>query len=250
MKKIIALIILVIMAFSFCACKSNKPINANDETSDTSQSENQITKLDFTAAVPAKTENAVRYTSSSLSMALPPLTNEKEMYDESPIVFRGKVVGTDYLLKGSEVYTKSEVEVLETYKGNLKKGQIIKIRELGGFVPSDVFDNALSIEKFGTPMEATKSKKVIYDIRIEDNKVMENDEDVILFVYPIDYSDFKEFQTNSYQLIRGWQGKLLFNEKLGVYAPYVSEKEANIVEAKCYTLSEFQSFAKQASVKK
>ena len=75
---------------------------------------------------------------------------------------------------------------------------------------------------------------------------MEKGEDVILFVYPINYSDIEDFKTDSYQLLRAWQGKLLFNEEYGVYAPYIPENELPYVRARSYTLEEFEDLRKLA----
>lgn len=248
MKKTIAIILCVFISLCFCACKESKT-NENtskesEATQNTASESNASVKVDYSQAVPAKQKNTVRYTESSLSVATEPIKNDAEMFEKSPVVLHGKVLEAKYLLKGSEVYTKSEVSVVECFKGNLKKGQVIKIREIGGFVPSDVFDNALALEKTGNEAKAEKSKQVIYDIRVKENKVMEKGEDVILFVYPIDYSDFEEFKTDSYQLVRAWQGKLLLDEKTGLYNPYVPSDELEYVEAKSYTSDEFDMFAK------
>lgn len=244
MKKVLVLICSIIILSLLCAChNSDKKVNVSLQN--TSQ-ENISVNIDYSAAVPAKQKNTVRYTESSLCMATGPLKNDTEMFRESQVVIRGKVVATDYILDGSEVFTKSEVKVEECYKGDLKKGQVIKIREIGGFVPSDIFDNALSMEKFGKKAASNATKKTIYDIRVYDNKVMEAGEDVILFVYPVDYSDYEEFKTNSYQLVRGCQGKLLFDESKGVYSPYLPKNELEYVEAKSYTLNEFDNFALKA----
>lgn len=243
MKKTSIVIIGIIISLCFCACgQSGK--EENKTTQNLVSESNVSVKFDYSQAIPAKQKNTVRYTESSLSMAVEPIKNDSEMFEMSPIVIHGKVVGTDYLLKGSEVYTKSEVSVIECYKGDLKKGEVIKIREIGGFVPSDVFDNALSLEKNGKEIEQKSKKQVIYDIRVKDNKVMEVGEDVILFVYPIDYSDFEDFKSNSYQLVRVWQGKLLLDEKTGLYNPYLPKDELKYVDARSYSINEFGSLAK------
>lgn len=246
MRKTFILICSVFILIIFCSCQQSK-VSVNQSVQNNTSKESTPVNIDYSAAVPAKQANTVRYTESSLSIATEPIKNETEMFKVSPVVIHGKVMKSDYLLKGSEVYTKSEVQVLECYKGDLKEGQVIKIREIGGFVPSDVYDDALSMEKFGEKSISSKSKQTIYDIRVRDNKVMEVGEDVILFVYPIDYSDFKEFQTNSYQLVRVWQGKLLFDESKGIYSPYIPKEELSFVEARSYTLDEFKAVAKSCA---
>lgn len=243
MKKIIAAVLCILISLCLCACKDSGT-KEDDATQNPVSDSNVSVKVDYSQAVPAKQKNTVRYTESSLSMATEPIKNDAEMFEASPVVIHGKVLETNYLLKGSEVFTKSEVSVVECYKGGLKKGQVIKIREIGGFVPSDVLDNAIALEKTGKKANTQKSKKVIYDIRVKDNKVMEKGEDVILFVYPIDYSDFEEFKTDSYQLVRVWQGKLLLDEKTGLYNPYIPKDELQYVDAKSYTPSSFSTLAK------
>lgn len=235
MKRItvIALIVLVIL---LSGCQQKK-------TEGTIVAENKIDSnaFDYSKEVSAKQQNTVRYGNGSASM-IPPARDDVELFRGSSVVIRGQVIRTDYILKGSSVYTKVEVKVIHCYKGNLETGDIIKIRQMGGFIPSEIYDNALSMDKFGKPAESS-ANQVIYDIRVEGFKVMEQGEEVILFLLPIERTDLDVFKDGGYQLLRGWQGELLFHEDAGVYAPYLPAGELEFVKARTYTLEEFEAFA-------
>ena len=78
-------------------------------------------RINYSLAVPAKQPNTIRHTNSSLSIATEPIKNEIEQFKMSPIVIRGKVITSNYILYESDVFTKSEVEVITSYKGDLKE---------------------------------------------------------------------------------------------------------------------------------
>ncbi len=221
-------------------------------------------EFDATEEITAKAAHSVKAVSGVPDMISPYKTDEEKFHVKKSVVLRGCVTDTRYVLEGSTVYTKSEVKIIETYKGEFEKGDLIHVRELGGFIPSDVMRSAISAEKFGLAPEKNEEESELLDIRAAGFKVMEKGEEVILFLLPITKTDNKDFE-NCYELLRLWQGKLLYEEEYNAFMPYcpswdlAESNEANRyatvkiknvgenvhgAEARAYTLEEFQLLAK------
>lgn len=235
---------------------------ADEIENSASSSTAQSTGVDITGAVAAKQSTAVQSAGGKADMVSPYKTDKDKLAVSGVCVIRGKVESTQYVLDGSTVLTKSKVIIEESFKGELKSGDEIYVRELGGFVPSDVLNDAISKEKFGISGNSDSDSQMI-DVRIENFKVMEKDEEVILFIVPIKNAS-DEFD-GCYDLLRLWQGKLLFDSSCGAYVPYVPEYELSSdikddsakikiinngqnpdgVQARIYTLDEFREFINQ-----
>ncbi len=204
------------------------------------------TAFDVTANVPAKINNSLQTQMGEASMASP-IANDTEKYKIADAVIMGKVISTETVLDGSTVFTKSKVEISESYKGNLKKGDSIYVKELGGFIGSNELSDAITLEKFGKASSDKKAENQILDLRVNGYKVLEKDEKVILFLVFVKDSDMEEFKTNTYEPIRLWQGKLLYNDEYGIFAPYIPSDEVDMIEYKTYKTNEFNSFAESIS---
>lgn len=210
---------------------------AQDSSSETE------TTIDFSAVVPAKSKNAIMTNMGDLCLSSP-YTTDRGKLDAAEEVLRGTVVSTQTVLDGSTVFTKSQVKVEESYKGNVKVGSVITVKELGGFISENEYNDAISMEKFGVQAEQSEDNEIL-DVRVNGFKVMEKDESVILFLVSVNNSTLDEFKGVCYEPLRVWQGKLLFNEKTKKYTPYVPKEEAEIV-AKDYSEEAFMLFAKQS----
>lgn len=236
MKKICALLICIISVCMFSACNNIGTLEDNVKQSEALE-KTISNNIDLSKSIQPKCLGAERYTESSLSLTTGPIKNIQEMINSTPVIVWGNVNRTEYLLNGSEVYTMSEVAILECFKGGLKENDVIRIREIGGFVPCTEFDDALSLEKYGKKTSSSAENGARYDIRVKDYKVMEPGEQVLLFLYPIKYSSFSEFQTNSYETTRVWQGKLLLDEEKGLFYPYIPKEELEYIDAESFILS-------------
>lgn len=263
MKKFFAIFIPVLVIVCVISIVGISKSNDEPKAQDASVSQND--SIDVTAAVTAKAKATTKKDMGSVSLLSPFKTDEEKFSVDGVTVLQGEVIKTNYVLDGSTVYTKSEVKVIKCYQGKLSENDTIYVKELGGFVPSDVYSNAISQEKFGTDA-ANNEKSEILDMRVNDFKVMEAGEKVILFLVPVNNSSLDEFKNDCYDLIRMWQGKLLYNEKSDAYVPYVPEEElaavaakssnnfltvksnndnssTNVVKAKIYSLEEFEKLA-------
>ncbi len=200
---------------------------------------------EITKAVSAKQSGTVKCNTNMLDIMKPIRTDEEKFNRPDVSVIHGIVTKSHYVLEQEDsvtVVTKSEVKVLKCYKGSIKEGTTVTVREMGGFIPSDIYENAIHREKYGT--DAAKAEEVtILDIRSLNYKVLEEGEDVILFLIPYNYERAEEFKGECYGMVGFWQGKLLFNEKAGAYIPFVPEDMLSDVDAKAYTLEEFEAFA-------
>lgn len=268
MKKIISLIMTAVLSVTFAACgiKNNdtntkQKINTNNQINDFS--------VDVVSPVKAKDEASIMQNSGELSM-VSPIKTEEEKFEKAEIIIRGKVKASKYVLSrpAGLVSTKATVEVLQSYKGDLKVGEVITTRELGGFIPNDVYAKAIHKEKFGEDLKGEISKEIL-DKRFYGAKVMEKDEEVILYLskIPKDAKLEEEYGDNCYGLVRAWQGKLLYNEEYDAYIPFVPEEELapksecenisakyaparygtlkNGIQPRIFTLEEFNAFAEE-----
>ncbi len=234
MKKIAITVFSLLFIIVTCACTSNiMTLSFNLNT------------FDVTENVQSKHKNSIQKEMGIASMAAPYI-NDKDIYENAENVVRGKVVSTETILDGSTVFTKSNILIEQCYKGNLQKGNKIFVKELGGFISSGSLSKAIALEKFGEYSYINESSKIL-DLRISGYKVMEKDEEVILFLVPVKNSTIKEFQTNTYEPLRLWQGKLLYNTEYNVYAPYIPSDEVKFIDYRMYTLNEFDEFARALS---
>lgn len=258
MKKIISFV-MVLSLMLLVGCQS-KPAESPDTSTDAPSSSSNM-RFDVTGLVSAKAKNVSKKQDGTASLSAPYKTDEEKLKIENVCVIRGKVTAAQYVLDGSTAFTKSEVIVEESFVGDLKEGSTVSVREMGGFVPADVLSNAIEKEKFGTDSSNTNTSSEIVDVRTDGFKVMEQGEEVILFLVPIE--DAPDSFKGCYDLIRMWQGKLLYNEELKAYVPYVPDYELaseideaeqnsikvksvgqaeNGVQARIYTLDEFRTF--------
>ena len=220
--------------------------------------------IEVTSYVKSTKNGVIKENMGSLNMVTPIKTDEEKIKDTRTVVIHGTVTATEYVLDGSTVYTKSEVEVLDCYKGDFSGGDKVYVREIGGFIRADVYNNAICMEKYGVGYNGEKNGELL-DVRVNDFKVMEKDEEVILFLVPIESTTLKAFENGCYDLLRVWQGKLLYNDETELFVPYVpaeelasisvlSEKEnttyqvesakseTGTIEASVYSLDEFERF--------
>lgn len=226
MKKILIVFSLITL---LCLTSCSNAAKSNTQPTNTSQN----VSIDYTALIPAKMKSTT-VPNMGVGCMIAPYRTDAEMYDvDNAIVIRGEVVDSSYYLDDTaSVYTMSEVSIISCYKGDLEESSVIKVREMGGFIPRGVLSNAISLEKFGVESDF-KDDTEILDMRDCGNKVMEKGEKVILFLVKAD--DF-------YDPLRAWQGKLLYDEDTQLYVPYVPEEEIDLIDAKAYTLEEFESF--------
>lgn len=265
MKKTISVFLAAALALTLAACGAKENGGTNLKIS----GENSApAAVDITSPVKAKADGAVLTEGGDLSMRSPYKT-EAEKYEASTEVIRGRVISSEYVLeRAATVFTKSTVEILQSYKGSLAAGDIIQVREMGGFIPNDVYVKAIHKEKFGEDLKGEISTEIL-DKRFYGAKVMEKDEEVILYLskIPKDAKLEEEYGDNCYGLLRVWQGKLLYNEEYDAYIPFVPEEELapksecenisakyaparygtlkNGIQPRIFTLEEFNAFAEE-----
>lgn len=260
MKKITALLLIFVMSLALVSCA----VNAQDRDKPI---EEKSISIDVTARIDAKNPEAVPGGGPLVDM-MAPYKTEEEKYEASEVVVRAKVLSANYVLdKHASLSTKSTLKILQSYKGGLKVGEVLTVWELEGFIPSDVFSKAISLDKFGK-IPTGEMKSELVDHRAYDFKVMEKDEEVILYLAKVpEYAELgAEYGDNCYGLVRMWQGKLLYDENYDAYIPYVPLEELapasayktdikskysvaqygkneNGVQARIFTLEEFNEFA-------
>lgn len=240
MKKLAVIIISLILTLSLFAACSKKEVTTQDET--TTQNAQNVA-FDCTKTVPSKAENADLVNIGTLELEKA-YSNSQEVANAADFVIRGKVEETEFVLDGSTVFTKSTVLIEESYKGSLKKGAKIFVKELGGFVDSDIYANAVSVEKYGKPVEKSNSSELL-DLRVDGYKVMEKGESVVLFLVKTTESELEQFKKDTFEPIRAWQGKLLYHEEIDAYAPFIPKAEKNLINSETFKQSDLNIFTKQ-----
>lgn len=263
MKKFFSILISAILLVAFfTGCQKEESNSTVSSTFQATSAPAEKVYFDVTATVPAKNIKAGEFARSIVDLISPYKTDKDKLAINGVCVIRGKVLSSDYLLEGSSVYTKSNVKIEEVFKGNLKNGDTITVREMGGFIPSDVLSRVIEKEKYGIETETKSESTKIIDNRADEFKVMERGEEVILFVVPI--KNPPKNLKGYYEPIRLWQGKLLYNSEIDAYIPYVpayelsaklNDDDATIrvknvgeakddygVQARIYTLDEFRNF--------
>lgn len=240
MKKAIIMICTLCLLTVFVSSALAKKDGESSFNADSSTMLLETQTSTYSAVVPAKKSNAKPVSLGEASMASP-YPNDAAKLKAATAVIAGTVELTETVLDGSDVFTKSQVRVDRCYKGTLAKGSSIYVKELGGFVSSKEYGNAISVEKFNAETQ-DKAKDEMLDIRLNGSKVMEKGEKVIIFLVPVKGSTINEFKQNCYEPLRVWQGKLLLNEESGKYIPYVPSEEAALVEASEYTAKSFSKF--------
>lgn len=238
-KYLIPVFFLFLLCLAACNAEKSKPSEAvfADEKNSVSGSmpslsseESAKIMIDVTKEVEAKNKNAVKSDYGEASMTAP-FSSVEEVYDYASNVIRARVMTSGYRLNGPSVYTLSEIEILDVYKGNMKPGERIHVMELGGFVPQGVLKNAVAIEKTGKEAEKSEGDDVLLDVRLHGYKVLEEGEEAILFLArELDNRKPELYPEKTYSLVRVWQGKLLYSEETELYVPYIPKEElANVL---------------------
>lgn len=239
MKKVSIIILSVILVLSLFAACGEKGDTNKDVNNTTLAAQDVAFNCTNSVASKTKAKEIVNAGTLELTEAY---ENSVEVAKVADYVIKGKVKETEYVLDGSTVFTKSTVVVENSIKGALKEGDEIYVKELGGFVESDVYANAISVEKYGEEVEVGNNSEIL-DLRVDGYKVMEKDETVVLFLVKTTGSELEAFQNNTYEPVRAWQGKLLYHEEISAYAPYIPENEKELIKAETYKESELSIFA-------
>ena len=131
MKKIIAvLIIMVIFTFVFIGCKSS--LKENDTNKKTVGIMRDLTiQLNKTYLGPVENNKIIKVDSIADSKYSQDL---KAIFDDSEEIIRGTVKNINYTSFDGIAWTKVDILVSESYKGNLKTGDLVSVFMIGGYI--------------------------------------------------------------------------------------------------------------------
>lgn len=105
-----------------------------------------------------------------------------ELISVSDDVIRGKVQNVAYTSYEGVAWTKSDVLITDTFKGNLKKGDVISVFTLGGYIPlSEHIKGHNDAFRF-KDLSAKKIKTTFLKETIDGEKPIKKSDDLILCV--------------------------------------------------------------------
>lgn len=275
MKKRIFSVLLCI-AVLFCGCTQNKII---DEPTTAEVPQPETTNVPETTAlsgelisltdrVPAKRDDVVDNATSIADWASH-YKSPKDMLNDGRIdvVVEGTIISSEFVNASDENFypddinctTKSILKVNHAYKGSIRVDDEICIVEQGGFVPMKFLHDWEYKEKGEEPPEYTGSGGV-KDYRINDYKVCETGEHVILFLSEMPWKDdasqnrfYVERGESVYTVANGVQGKYLLTPGRvliqgtkristdGYYLPYIL-KDMLPYDSVVFTVDSFGQF--------
>ena len=234
------LVILLALALTTAACSNSTVAEENTENQNSVSIEAQNESIDYSALVPAK-EGEVKLQSMGTADLTKPYETVEDAIAAAEVICLGTVETAEYVLDGSTVYTKSVLTVEKSYKGDLTAGDEIVVKELDGFIPSDKYNEAVQLEKYGEAEEYSGDVETL-DIRLNGYKVLEKGERVILLLLENNKLTHEGFEGTTYESIRLWQGKYLYDEAKDLFIPYIPEDEIDLIDAQCFTETEFSEF--------
>lgn len=83
----------------------------------------------LSSAVQINSAASYRYNASSLEL----------MYQNSTQVIRCQILKTEFTILNDDPYLKADVKILESYKGDFHKNDIISVFTYGGYMPYDEY---------------------------------------------------------------------------------------------------------------
>ena len=103
-----------------------------------------------------------------------------ELISVSDDVIRGKVQNVVYTSYEGVAWTKSDVLITDTFKGNLKKGDVISVFNLGGYIPlSEHIEGHNDAFRFKN-LSAEEIKTTFLKETIDGEKTVQKSDDLIL----------------------------------------------------------------------
>lgn len=135
--RILALVMVCLLTFSLAGCGSDLSTSGQADTSLDSQTDHtadlgrdMTVHLDETLDLTGKQIEL----SYSMSNRLAPCETLEELGAESTAVIQAKIVGVDYFRMTTMPYTKIDLQIITSLKGELKEGDKISAYKLGGYI--------------------------------------------------------------------------------------------------------------------
>lgn len=161
--------------------------------------------------VPTAEEKNVKYVSQYLDKAKS-YNNITDLNKDSKLVFIGECVSAEPVFQNLTLYTLSKIKVDKVIKGDISKGDIIPIVEVGGRVTNGEYSKGCEIPEKDFEKDATKlpdDQQLV--VGVDGFYTFRQGEKVL--IYAQDVSGFLEnFNEPLYGITGGYDGKLFKQE--------------------------------------
>lgn len=135
----------------------------------------------------------------------------EEINKDSEVIVKGAIIENEYIEYGGLVFTLSKFKVDDVVKGNLVKGDVIKVLQTGGI--STLKSNEMDEKSFEDPKEVEKYLKnnlgKKYEATIEGVKVLKESDNAVLLLQKYD----GPVTTDAYVGTGDFQGRFIINQK-------------------------------------
>ena len=193
-KAFLLFLVLIITCVTITGCKDSS--NNTSSSSSASNSSNTITSsssknanvgmirdlsvdLKMKYSIPNSDSNVLEVVSKADEVYQNDL---KKLISVSDDVIRGTIQNVSYTSYEGVAWTKSDVLITDTFKGNLKKGDVISVFTLGGYIPlSEHIKGHNDAFRF-KDLSAKKIKTTFLKETIDGEKPIKKSDDLILCV--------------------------------------------------------------------
>lgn len=182
-KNIIVAILVFVLALSMVSCSNDisneiqvKSAVTQDDTSETQPLNNEIND---TSTQDTVDDVHVFATSASRSKSYETLN---DLNNNSDFIFTGECVSSEPLFQNETLYTLVQVKVENVYKGDLVKGDVVSLVEMGGRTTFGIYEKECDIELKAFEKESERlpsDTKIV--IGLDGYYPMKTGEQVLLF---------------------------------------------------------------------
>lgn len=152
-----------------------------------------------------------------------------ELDQQAEDVFTGKCISSTAVFQNDWLYTRSEIEIIKVYKGNLKKGDIISVIEYGGITSYEDYCIGVGIEDKDFINEDTSSipDDMVVAQGTDGHFPIKPDQEVLLFAKNMN-GFLKDYDGPLYEIINSYDGKF-YKQADGSYARSLSSNTDKLV---------------------
>ncbi len=178
-KAFLLFLVLIITCFTITGCKDSSNNTNNSSNANVGMIRDLSVNLERNYSVPGSDSNVLEVVSTADEFYQNDL---KELISVSDDVIRVTVQKVTFTSYEGVAWTKSDVLITDTFKGDLKIGDVISVFTLGGYIPlSDHIKGHDDAFRF-KDLSAEEIKTTFLKETIDGEKAIEKSEDLILCV--------------------------------------------------------------------
>lgn len=240
-KAFILFIVIIITCFTLIGCKDNesKTNNASDDNVRNANVEikrDLSVKLETSYSAPESDRKVLEVVSTADEYYKDDLN---ELISVSDNVIRVKVQNVTYTNFEGVAWTKSDVLITDTFKGNLKSGAVISVFTLGGYISlSDHIEGHNDAFRFNN-LSSNEIKKTVLKETIDGEKAIKKSDDLILCI--IQTPENSPLPNGAYERI-SYSGQLYVKSNKEFVQPIVDSPD---ITEKTYSYDDIKKMTQQ-----